>query len=290
MKNFRLLIFGLLLMLFNSCERKIDIVLINPATQASEFSRSLGISGSNVFGPIPTSTPNSGINIVTSASSASVTNGNSLFVPYVFTINTSTQISGIYLQIVGADNYWNIPITISSSSGSYYSYVLDIPIPTNILNGNFSIIYYLYDSKGGISVPIRMNAGIVSTVDYCGSNGTQNLSQVSGSDGITVRSYNFGDTAGWIYIDYNTYSVPDRLDVKYNGDWVASTGNVLKNNETPPIKLCSQVTSGDGFLGTSNTFKIYYDPKKGRRIDIYASGCLQSSTAWDFRVRACPQP
>lgn len=280
----------LLSFLFFNCERRIDTIMIDPAAQPSALSRALEIVGKNITGSIPTTNQNFGIDIINAATSASVTTGNSLFLPYVLSINSSTQVKGVYLQIVGADNYWNIPVTMGTSSNSFYSYVLDVAIPLNILNGNFKIVYYIYDANGNISEPINMNVGILPTLNYCEQGSNQNLLGVAGSDGIAVRSYTFGDTEGWVYIDYDTYSVPDRMDVKYGGDWVASTGTILKNNEVPPIKLCSQVTGIDGFRGTSNTFKVYYDPKKSKRIDIYASGCLEGGTGWTFKIRDCPKP
>lgn len=288
MKNSYILIF--ILLAFVSCERKIDTVLIDPSSQPSQLSKALNIQGRNVNGAIPTVGLNNGIQIINSASTASVTNGNSLYLPYVISINSSTQIKGVYFQIVGSDNYWDIPVVLSTSSNNYFSYVLDIPIPTNILNGNFKVVYYIYDTNGNISKAINMSVSILPTIDYCDSNGNSSFTTVSGKDGVAVRSYTFGNKEGWVYIDYDTYTVPDRMDIKYNGAWIESTGSKLKNNETPPIKLCNQVTSNDGFVGSEGTFKIYYDPKKSKRIDVYMSGCLSGGTSWEFRVRSCPVP
>jgi hypothetical protein len=104
---------------------------------------------------------------------------------------------------------------------------------------------------------------------------------------LVNHSLTFGDKVGWITIDYDTYTVPDRIDVRYNNKWVASTGSVLSGN-SPPTKLCSSVTAGDGFIGAKGSFKIFYDGKVSKKLDIYVSGCLEGGTLWEFKVRECP--
>lgn len=119
----------------------------------------------------------------------------------------------------------------------------------------------------------------VSAPKTCGST-------VSGNEGLTFTTLTLGDTAGTVTVDYDTYSIPDRIDVYYDNKWVAGTGS--DPGPIPPQKNCSDVVAGDGFLGTTGVLSIAYDPAISKEVTVVVSGCLGSSTAWDYTVN-CPQ-
>lgn len=268
---------------------------IDPATQPTEFTEALKLTGKIKNGSIPTGKRDATFRIEKAQASASITNDNSLFVPFVYAIKPSQKLKGFYVQIKGSTSYWDVPyLTKSARMGAVNEnpekngFVLDIGIPKHILNGKFELLYQLYDDKGNVSEAITMKGELVSSVDYC-ANGGMTLGRVSGQDGITVRSYELGNKPGWVTIKYNTYVVKDRIDIRYAGAWIQSTGPLLSKNQTPPIGQCSNVSAAQGFVGQSGEFNIYYDPKKGKRIDVYVSGCLDGGTQWTFEVIGCPE-
>jgi|GEM_PF-6486140 hypothetical protein len=273
---------GLLLLYFCSCEkedhRELFIKPLDPNVQKSELSRKLIITGTNKAGKMPETAASTQLRMNSLQNTASITNDNFLFIPFAFT--TTQTITGMYLQIEGADNHWDVPIAPAGNK----RYVLNVGIPRNALNGTFNIIYRLYDALGNMSNTANMRASIVSPIEGCGVG--NKFPRVEGSDGLTVRTYNIlSDQAGQIKITYETFTVKDRLDIRYNGVWVKSTGELLSNKAPqPPIKPCAEVVPGDGFVGESGTFVIDYDPKKGRKLDIYVSGCQQGDTRWYFDV------
>ena len=267
---------------------------IDPATQPTEFTEALKIIGEIKKGPMPAGKQDATFRIVKAQANASITNDNSLFVPFVYAIKPSQKLKGFYVQIKGATSYWDIPYVAKSArmdavneNPEKNGFVLDIGIPKHILNGKFELLYQLYDDKGNVSEPTSMNGELVSSVDYC-ANGGMTLGRVAGQDGITVRSFELGDKPGWVTIKYDTYSIKDRIDIKYAGEWVRSTGPLLAKNQTPPIGQCNNVTPTQGFVGKASEFTIYYDPKQGKKLDIYVSGCLDGGTQWVFEITDCP--
>jgi hypothetical protein len=253
---------------------------INPTTQPSELSRAFKVKdGVNNTGDRPTKTTSTNLKITKFQTSALITADNYLFIPLI--AQTTEAVSGIYFQVVGADNYWVVNTTLAPDK----SQVISIEVPFNVLNGNFEILYGLKGVSGGIGEPISLKAKVASPLEYCSNGKAPEL--ISGSDGLVNHSLTFGDKVGWVTIDYDTYTVPDRIDIRYNNKWVASTGSVLSGN-SPPTKLCSSVTPGDGFIGAKGSFKIFYDGKVSKKLDIYVSGCLEGGTLWEFKVRDCP--
>jgi hypothetical protein len=73
----------------------------------------------------------------------------------------------------------------------------------------------------------------------------------SGNEGITQNTHDLGENAGVVTITYEMYSVPDKLEVFYEGKMVASTGKFISNsglltfNYTPNNDtFCSVVVTG----------------------------------------------
>lgn len=284
------------LLVLDSCKPgDVTPASIDPATQPTEFTEALTLSGKTKTGAMPTGKQDVTFRIEKSQPSASVTNDNSLFIPFVYAIKPSQKLKGFYLQIKGSNVYWDIPfitkparVGAANENPEKNGFVLDVGIPKHILNGKFEVVYQLYDDKGNVSTPVSMKSELVSSIDYCQTERTT-LERVSGQDGITVRSYEMGDKPGWVTIKYNTYTVKDRIDIRYSNEWILSTGPILSKSQTPPIGQCSNVTAAQGFVGESGEFNIYYDPKKGKRIDVYVSGCLDGGTQWVFEILGCPE-
>lgn len=248
---------------------------IDPAKDPSGFCKALQIEGTNNSGELPSKTT-SGFRITNAQSSALAAQGANLYIPFTFT--ASEPITGIYLRIEGSDNYWEIPVKGQVSGGSY---VFTVGIPRNILAGKSRIEYNAYNAKGETTNTITMNTEVALTRDAC----TDGIYRESGSQGLTVRRLKLGDKAGEVLISFEMYSLPDRLDIQYNGEWVASTApTVLGKDQTPPPSVCYDGTVG--YVSGRGTLKVNYDPAKSKEIVIYMSGCF-GATAWDISVQ-CP--
>ena len=252
---------------------------INPTDEPSRLSRSISMNGVNVSSTFNFDlerkfekfTINPDLNVINGLESASVTNDNYLFLTFI--VDPSVDISGAYIYVTGADNYWKIELDSISELLQ-----VNIKIPNHIQVGDFIIEYRIFDSVGNVSLPRPCFVNIVAQKSGC-------YDSVSGADGVTVRSYTFDDFIGQVKVNFDTYSIPDRVDIRYGNKWIYSTSPTLPNNTLAPIiKRCSDVVPGDGFLGTSDIIYIDYDKSIGERVDVYLSGCLDSSTAWDYTI------
>ena len=108
---------------------------------------------------------------------------------------------------------------------------------------------------------------------------------VTGSDGLTISTFDLGPTAGTVNISYDTYTVPDRIDAYYNNLWVGGTG--VDPGTNPPPCDCNQVPICAGYVGQQGTISFPYNPATSRKVNLYVSGCLNGGTAWTFTVN-CP--
>ncbi len=98
-----------------------------------------------------------------------------------------------------------------------------------------------------------------------------NASAQSGHDGVTVTRHELGRSGPLSFqLTYNTYSVPDRITVFYQGQRVAGTGWVGDEN---------YVGNGQGSLGVS------VPPGVDTFVDVQVEGGNQ--TDWDYTVN-CP--
>ncbi len=148
-----------------------------------------------------------------------------------------------------------------------------ILIPNFVRNGDYKLNFAVGDCSGNIS-NIANTAVSVTDPLGCGAN-------FSGNVGITALVANLGNKSGTAFITYDMYSIPDRLDIRYNGQWVASTGTPLTPTGYPNCGI-----SPNGFVSGSSSVSFSYDPSKSRLVEIYVSGC-NSGTAWKINV-VCP--
>ena len=278
-KSLKIPLYSVLVVLFSllnqNCTRVIEIIIIDPAKDPSGFSKVLNIIGTNIKGTIPKNTACT-FNINYYQSSAVTTQNASLYIPLSFT--SAVPIKGVYLQVVGADNYWDIPITSQQNAGN--NYIIDVYVPNNILSGNTRINIVAYGANGCTTNQITMTAQITQSVEICG------LGTINGNAGLTVKRLILGDIAGKVSVNYQMYTLPDRMDIKYAGKWVATTDKtVLPDNGIPPSSVCFDGTAG--YVAGGNTLTFDYDPKKGKEILIYMNGCF-GQTEWNFSV-SCPK-
>lgn len=198
--------------------------------------------------------------------------------------NAPQGLGGVYVGVNGASKYFKITNPVSSSvqvmagttSGQI---VIPIVIPSNVNSGDFTFSYCIYDANGRVS-------NIITTTVHIGQVLSCSTQSASGGEGITIRNFNMGSASGTVSITYDTYSVPDRVDIYQSGTWKAGTGT--NPNGYPPLLTCTDAYNlGQGYVGASGVFNIAYNPAQGQLITVRVSGCTGGGTAWDYSI-TCP--
>jgi hypothetical protein len=215
--------------------------------------------------------------------SVEVSSGGEITMPFNYYILSSQSYSckEYYIHVKDADSSIKITKNISNLPANG-TMIQKIRVPSRFSYGKFcfstAVTYVRAD--GSIYQPPAFDVCVnVSAPKTCGQT-------VSGSEGLTFTNLILGNVAGTASVNYNTYSVPDRIDVYYNNKWVGGTGT--DPGPVPPQKKCSTVVPGDGFIGSSGSISFAYDPAISKELTVVVSGCLGNSTAWDYKVN-CPQ-
>jgi len=179
----------------------------------------------------------------------------------------------IFFQIEGSGRYWKVqPAVGNGVQGDLH---IAVVLPGNIQNGSFMVNYRIKDDLGFISNVLSTEIRIVDVAVCDGA-------EFTGEDGLTVRSYDMGNSATTARVTYDMVSIPDRIDIFYAGRWIAGTGSSVGYGELPPQSKCTKL--GNGYVSGDGFFDISYDPKVSRRIDIYVSGCRDGGTSWSVWV------
>ncbi len=207
-------------------------------------------------------------------SSAAINPSQQLMLP--FNYSSIAGLSKIIVQVVGASGY--IEVSGLSSSSNTGTVVLPVTIPAKVKYGNFQLVIIVIDNSGNISDYITTSVRVNAPVTCADAN-------VSGSEGLTFTLVDMtGKPSGTMSLEYDTYSVPDRVDVYQNGTWLAGTGT-NPGSTIPPQCDCS--TPLPGFIGATGTLTFPYDASKSKNITVVVSGCLGGGTAWDWNLN-CP--
>jgi hypothetical protein len=215
--------------------------------------------------------------------SIEVTAGGEILLPVNYTVMTAGgtySVREYYIHVVGADS--TIKVTNSNTNlPANGTMIHRIKVPSYFSYGQFC-----FNTKVTF---VRSDGSIYQTPDYnvcVGITAPKTCGQtVSGSEGLTFTTLRLSDAAGTATVNYDTYTVPDRIDIYYNQTWVGGTG--ANPGPIPPQKNCSYVTTGDGFLGATGKLTFSYNPNISKEVTVVVSGCLGSSTAWDYSI-VCP--
>ncbi len=213
--------------------------------------------------------------ITNSQSSASITPDNTLYVPFTFT--STSGYGGVYIKVQGASSYWKIASSAHPVDGQV---IIPVEIPLNVLTGDFCMEFLIYDVNNEFSVTATICVSITEPVDCTGSY------YLSGSDGITITTINFGNTSGLVSLEYDMFSYPDRIDIFYDGEWVTGTGSPIPSGQAPPASECFDGT--DGFVPDIGTLEFQYAPTNDgpQAVTVYTSGCY-GGTSWNYTI-SCP--
>jgi hypothetical protein len=232
-------------------------------------------NGSLVSGTLPaSSTSSSSPNVSSYQSSASISAGYQLILPVAYASNNGWDY--IYLQILGATNGY-YKITNPGTSTNSGTIVIPMNIPGNVVKGEFTIEFCIVDANGLIS-SYRQTLIVIRSTLQC-----VNASN-SGHEGLTFTQVDLGSKAGQVSLSYNTYTVPDRVDVFQGNTWLGGTG-LNPGSIVPPLCNCNSLLPG--FIGERSSIDFNYEPSKGRIITIVVSGCLGGGTAWVWNL-SCP--
>ncbi len=108
---------------------------------------------------------------------------------------------------------------------------------------------------------------------------------MSGTSGLTFTNLYLGEGAGEVKIAYDTYSVPDRIDIYQGETWLTGTGS---NPNSPIPPMCNCDSPLPGFVGENGELSFFYNPNKGSSIVVVVSGCLPKGTAWEWQLIKAP--
>ncbi len=209
---------------------------------------------------------------VTNGPSLSVsTTGGTVYIPVAYT--GSASVAYAYIQVKGADTYFIIPVNATGNNGQF---AIPITLPAT-LQGNFVLLMQLIGAGGNVVLTQTINIPVRTTVPLTCGNGA-----VSGNAGITLTEHALNGKAGNVKIDYDTYTLPDRIDIFLDGQWVAGTGTAIA--PPPPLSTCSNPQAG--FVGKAGLFTIPVTTSS-KIIQVYVSGCTGSTTGWDYDL-SCP--
>jgi len=268
-----LLLFALL---FSCKKTDSDPVLknIDPA-DANALQSAIIIQGGTLVSGNPPSPSGAGAPVTSlNQTTASISPGGNLILPFRFT--SGSGYSTCYVQIQGATNgYWRIPNTGSSPNSGTIG--IPVKLPSNLDLGRFCVAYCIADANGRVS-NVMVTCVKVENALTC-SNATK-----AGNEGLTFTTVTMGNNSGTAVLSYDTYSVPDRIDVYQGSNWLVGTGSD-PNSIIPPISNCS--SPANGFVGRAGTLNIPYSASSGKSLTIVVSGCLGGGTAWDWRL-TCP--
>jgi hypothetical protein len=88
--------------------------------------------------------------------------------------------------------------------------------------------------------------------------------QVSGGQGVTTRNVDLLVRSGTFTVTYNMYSIPDQLDISYEGETIYTTGGLVSGTGSQAVT----------YAGNSTTISVLLTAPN-------------SGTAWEFSVQ-CP--
>lgn len=280
----------MMLLLFFTCRRELDLVLdgkeqelieetgkpVDPSN-ANQLSQSLEIpNAARVQGGVLPASSNAADapTVVNYDQSISYSSGSTIVLPA--DIHSASTIAGVFIQVKGADHYYDVPISRQIDN------VASVPIDLSSLvnEGTFVLICKYYDRCRKISAANEIKV----TVTKPGNCAT---TRVSGGEGLTSNIFRLGQASGKIKISYDTYVVKDKIDVFQKGVWIGGTGPQTDRSTLRKAMDCRQATESNGYFGKKSAFIFDYDSALGNDIEVVVSGCENGGTLWQY-IFSCP--
>jgi len=221
-----------------------------------------------------------GYSALQSIPSVGVTAGNTVILPILYSLDT--EIQKVLIQVEGAEGYISVSLTSCSTTvaSGNYGYI-SIGIPKSIDDGSFRIRYLIQDGSGCYSNLVNTIINVNNDIKTCSN------AYASGNDGLTFTTIELGKVSGEVNIYYNTYTIPDRIDIYQGNELITGTGT-NPYCPIPPLCYCSDATIEDGFVGKTGNFVFNFNASKGSTITVVVSGCLAGGTAWEWHLVKAP--
>ena len=191
-----------------------------------------------------------------------------------------------YLKVSGASGHWKLPIQndASNQSGS-----ISLAVPALVREGDLKItictelacVFPGYDTIRVFTDTVNALL-VVRPPIPCGS-------IIKGKFGLSIRKFDFGEykEPGKVKVRFQTGGIPDRLDVRYGGQYVVSTCSSKPDENSFPN--CAGTDCWPITNESWKEFEFEYSPSKGRFAEFYILGsCTELRTIWFLDV-SCPK-
>ncbi len=239
-------------------------------SDANELSKVLKFgNATTISGTLPTTSSTETVDFTHDPSMSVSTGGATTYIPLVY--EGTENVEKAFIIVEGATiHYFAYVFPTAQMSGITY---VPMTVPKSVNSGTFALEILLVGSNNRIvgnkkmRIPVKVAKPITCADDLF----------MSGNDGITQTLHELNGKAGNVNIAWETFSVPDRVDVFVDGKWAAGTGS----NITPPPPLCDCDNPLPGFIGDNGTFTIPVTASN-KIVEVYVSGCLGGGTAWEY--------
>lgn len=189
----------------------------------------------------------------------------------------SSNISQVIYSINGADSYFSLDLDSAGPAGTI---VLPVSIPSSVSDGEFCSTVQFVDVNGEVSTAQTICTAITQPLEC-------NNTKISGGEGVTSAVIGMNGVTGNIKVNYQTYTVKDKIDVYQNNSWIGGTGKSTDRSTIRTALDCSVATEQEGYVGEIGEFVFEYDPNLSGDIEVVVSGCENNGTAWEFTA-SCP--
>ena len=283
MKNY----LWILLIVFFSCKKgSVEMesaeIGIDPVGNINSLNRALQLKGHFEEGTFPTQTVGAPVQIHLVAPQDTIEIGDETkaFIPVSIPDQGFLKLCGMHLKVAGASGYWKVAAVNDSVSSDYF---IEVTIPKFIRSGLVRVTLSSQLCFNNQSI-VTDTASVILNVRPplpCGSS-------INGEAGLYIRKFDLGPKKGKVKLLFNTGTIGDRLDVKYNGAYVISTCSSLPSKGKYP--KCSDPAECFVITGPeTRTFTFDYDPAKSRFAEVYVMGyCDLPKTRWVLTA-GCPE-
>ncbi len=160
---------------------------------------------------------------------------------------------------------------IATGGGSAPGVTKTAVLPRTLPAGTYAFYAVCTDNQGNASTsPVQTKTIVAPQPPPPPPAEPCNTTSVAGSKYVDERWFELGKTAGYVTMTYETYAIPDQIDIYYQGTLIATTGCVATS--TSHVLPFS-------YSGSSTQVKV--------RVTPNCNGVPYGSTDWLYRL-SCP--
>jgi len=196
-------------------------------------------------------------------------------------LNNLFTVDSVFFSVDGSFGHWAAPFSRSANLVTFRFLV-----PNTIKPGQFCLQFKALIKAAGnrfFTKPGKVCLIQPPTI-FCGDSlyGDKDL-----TPRLLITKMILNDKAGPVIFRFGTGGNADRLDVKYNNQFVVSSGTLLNPGQVPNC-------NSNGFIITGSRIErdfewTGYDPSISKEITIFChKGCGDASTEWSLKI-LCPQ-